>query len=556
MSYNGSGTFLINSAGQPVVAGTVISETVFNALTADLATGLSTAITKDGQTTPTANLPMGGFKLTGLGAGSAAADSARLGQVQSGAATLISASGTDTVVGTMSPTLTAYAAGQQFSFVAAATNTTAMTLNIDGLGAKAITRAGAVALISGDIVSGQAVAVTYDGTRFQTNNARVPISTGVSGLGTGVATALAAAVTGSGGVALAASPTFTGTLTASVGAFSGALSAASPTFTGTLTAANGAFSGGLSAASPTFTGTLTASVGAFSGALSALGRLGVGTASPSYVIHAYASANSAQTMGIENASSGGSATARFIASTSVSNVYVLLEANNGSGTPCGILSVGSGITELQIQAAQVSLRNASGTEIVTSGTTPAGFNRSGGFCVLAPSAENGISVKQTNSNQYAVTIDVTDITSRLVNFDYAGSSKGSVTTDGSSTFYNTTSDERLKRVVGSVAALDLDRISTPMIEWIDRPGIPAHPAFLAQELYEHAPYAVTPGSDAGPGEDGFEAWQVDASKLIPAMVATMRDQAETIRDQTTRTEALENAVRALMRQADSRETPA
>jgi len=56
MSYNGSGTFVINSAGQPVVTGTVISSTAFNALTADLATGLSTAITKDGQTTTTARI--------------------------------------------------------------------------------------------------------------------------------------------------------------------------------------------------------------------------------------------------------------------------------------------------------------------------------------------------------------------------------------------------------------------------------------------------------------------------------------------------------------------
>jgi hypothetical protein len=56
MSYNGSGTFNINSAGQPVVAGTVISATAFNALTADLGVGLSTAITKDGQTTTTARI--------------------------------------------------------------------------------------------------------------------------------------------------------------------------------------------------------------------------------------------------------------------------------------------------------------------------------------------------------------------------------------------------------------------------------------------------------------------------------------------------------------------
>ena len=57
MSYNGSGTFNINTAGQPVVTGTVISSSTFNALTADLGTGLSTALTKDGQTVATARIP-------------------------------------------------------------------------------------------------------------------------------------------------------------------------------------------------------------------------------------------------------------------------------------------------------------------------------------------------------------------------------------------------------------------------------------------------------------------------------------------------------------------
>ena len=57
MSYNGSGTFVINSTGQPVVTGTVISSSTFNAFTADIGTGLSTAITKNGQTTTTALIP-------------------------------------------------------------------------------------------------------------------------------------------------------------------------------------------------------------------------------------------------------------------------------------------------------------------------------------------------------------------------------------------------------------------------------------------------------------------------------------------------------------------
>lgn len=166
MSFNGSGTFQINTAGQPVVAGTVITATAFNALTADLATGLSTCITKDGQTTVTANLPMGGNKLTGLGAGTLGTDSARLSQLQGNIASLLGVTGIDTIAAAGSPQVTSYATGQMFWFVAAGTNTGAVTLNIDSLGAKNITR-GTAALVAGDIINGAIALVVYDGTQFQ-----------------------------------------------------------------------------------------------------------------------------------------------------------------------------------------------------------------------------------------------------------------------------------------------------------------------------------------------------------------------------------------------------
>ena len=167
MSYNGSGTFVINSAGQPVVANTVISATTFNALTSDLANGLTTCITKDGQTTPTANIPMGGFKITNLATGTAATDAATVAQIQSNGAALVTVTGTDTLTGSLTPALVAYVTGAVYYFVAPATNTGAVTLNIDTLGAKNVTRDGTTALVSGDIVSGEMVAVVYDGTRFQ-----------------------------------------------------------------------------------------------------------------------------------------------------------------------------------------------------------------------------------------------------------------------------------------------------------------------------------------------------------------------------------------------------
>ena len=190
MSYNGSGVFTINTAGQPVITGTTISSTTFNNLTADLATGLTTALTKDGQSTPTANIGMGAFKITNLAAGTVASDAARLDQVQGGAATFITVTGTDTLTGTVVPALSAYATGNQFSFLVANTNTGAVTINVDGIGSKAITRTGTTALVAGDMVAGQAVEIIYDGTRFQLVNGNSFTNLKVSGtLGvTGVAT--------------------------------------------------------------------------------------------------------------------------------------------------------------------------------------------------------------------------------------------------------------------------------------------------------------------------------------------------------------------------------
>ena len=194
MSFNGSGTFQINTAGQPVVTGTTITSTAFNALTADLATGLSTCITKDGQTTPTANIPMGGNKLTGLGAGTAATDAANLSQAQSTATKLLSVSGTDTITASGSPTVAAYATGASYYFSPAATNTGAVTINIDALGAKSITKNGTTALAAGDLTSGKVAFVVYDGTQFQLVNP--PASAGVlSNNNTAIGTSALGAIT-------------------------------------------------------------------------------------------------------------------------------------------------------------------------------------------------------------------------------------------------------------------------------------------------------------------------------------------------------------------------
>jgi hypothetical protein len=166
MARDGSGTYTL-PAGNPVVTGTTISSTWANNTFTDVASALTQSLSKDGQTTMTGNQPMAGNKHTGVGNATARDQYAALGQVQDSAATyLTSVAGTNTITASVSG-LTAYAAGQTFRFVAAGNNTGAVTININSIGAKAITKQGTTALVSGDIVSGSTVAITYDGTQFQ-----------------------------------------------------------------------------------------------------------------------------------------------------------------------------------------------------------------------------------------------------------------------------------------------------------------------------------------------------------------------------------------------------
>lgn len=83
---------------------------------------------------------------------------------------LITVTGTNTLIGTATVPYTSYVAGMELSFEAVATNTTAMTLNVDGLGAKDLTLDGTLAIPAGAVTLGRVINVVYDGLVFQATN--------------------------------------------------------------------------------------------------------------------------------------------------------------------------------------------------------------------------------------------------------------------------------------------------------------------------------------------------------------------------------------------------
>lgn len=169
MAFNGSGTYVL--PGAALADGQTVSATEHNTFRDDVATALSTCVTRDGQSPATANLPMGGFKHTSVAVGSSLTDYSRYDQMQNSSAQwLTSVTGVDTITASAPVAPAAYAAGQTFKFVAAGANTGAVTLNVSSLGAKSVTKNGTTALAAGNIPSGSVVQVIYDGTQFQLTN--------------------------------------------------------------------------------------------------------------------------------------------------------------------------------------------------------------------------------------------------------------------------------------------------------------------------------------------------------------------------------------------------
>jgi hypothetical protein len=96
------------------------------------------------------------------------------------------ATGTNDLITTITPTSAfpaAYVTGMPISLKSAATNTGAMTVNVNGLGVKAIKKGVNQALVAGDVQSGALITVQYDGTNFQLLNYPVASTATLDGAG-------------------------------------------------------------------------------------------------------------------------------------------------------------------------------------------------------------------------------------------------------------------------------------------------------------------------------------------------------------------------------------
>jgi hypothetical protein len=163
----------------------------------------------------------------------------------------------------------------------------------------------------------------------------------------------------------------------------------------------------------------------------------------------------------------------------------------------------------------------------TSGT---GTSLSGGDIQIASSSSESLYLNRIGSD------------GRVVSIRKGGSFIGGINVSTSQVTYNQTSDYRLKENVSYTwdATTRLKQLKPARFNYIVDPDNIVD-GFLAHEVSEACPSAITGEKDAVDSDGNIDPQCIDHSKLVPLLVKTIQELEARLTDTETRLTALENA---------------
>ena len=256
------------------------------------------------------------------------------------------------------------------------------------------------------------------------------------------------------------------------------------------------------------------------------GNVGIGTAAPATKLHVEGSAL------FDVFSSGGGIYFRegFLNTDQTS---ITVTDHSGDSNKDGLLISGYDGVSFRTAASERMRIDSSGNLLV--GTTSATFG----------STNYGIGLKDNAESNWVV-----DTASNIIAFSrnsngdvfkfFRGNLVGSVSVTGSVTSYNTSSDYRLKENVTEVTgAADRVKALNPVrFNFIADPDTTVD-GFLAHEVADVVPEAISGTKDAVDDEGNPEYQGIDQSKLVPLLTAALQEALSKIDDLESRLAALE-----------------
>lgn len=169
-----------------------------------------------------------------------------------------------------------------------------------------------------------------------------------------------------------------------------------------------------------------------------------------------------------------------------------------------------------------------------------------GYIGINTSSPNArVHVRETIQGQRAMTIQINEdplFGAGLMNFENnAGSNVGSISYNGSSTSYNTSSDYRLKEnVVKMDRALERLKLLKPVnFNFINKPGTVVD-GFIAHEVQEVIPEAIVGVKDELDKYGKPKYQGIDHSKIVPLLTAALQEAIDKISQLEERIQKLEN----------------
>jgi hypothetical protein len=131
----------------------------------------------------------------------------------------------------------------------------------------------------------------------------------------------------------------------------------------------------------------------------------------------------------------------------------------------------------------------------------------------------------SNDTKNAIKVNQASTGNRTqISFNNPNGAVGSITTNGSATLYNTTSDYRLKTVIGSVsdAGTRIDALEPIEYDWNNGGG--RTKGFLAHKFAEVYPNSVSGEKDAvdAEGKPVYQAMQASSSEVMADLVAEIQ----------------------------------
>jgi hypothetical protein len=212
--------------------------------------------------------------------------------------------------------------------------------------------------------------------------------------------------------------------------------------------------------------------------------------------------------------------------------------SNTAGSEASLMSFHTQGSGVLTERARI---DGSGNFLVNT-TTSGGWTGVSKFESAANGTSYAVSAVQYNSNGHAYIARVDSTSSALMRFYYTASTLvGSITTNGTITAYNTTSDYRLKNVTGSLTGYKerLMSLQPKQGTWISNGS--EFRGFLAHEFANPYRASVTGEKDAVDenGNPEMQSMQASSSEVMADLVALVQEQQAIIESLTTRITALE-----------------